>query len=378
MQRTIRPVKPYFAQEDIDTAKTYVQEILQSGMLTLSKYTQQFEQAFAQMSKVSHAVAVNSGTSALEIPLRCLGVKQGDEVVVPTNTFSATAASVFFAGGTPVFADIDASTLCISASSIEAKINDGRTKGVVVVHIGGLVCPEMDVIRDLCEKKGLFLLEDAAHAQGSTWDGAPAGSLGDAGGFSFFPTKVITTGEGGMITTNDADLAAKARILRDQGKESSSSERIVELGYNWRMNEIAAALGIIQLKRLDEIIDKRNRIARVYDEAFEGMASLTPIRVPSNAKSNYYKYSVLLSRGIDRDQVKQKLKEKGIFCGSEVYWPPLHLQPIYQKLLGTKPGDFPIAEDVGRRMLCPPINAFMTEDDAALVVRSLADVLRQQ
>jgi perosamine synthetase len=374
--RVIPPAKPYFPREDIEEISEHVKKILSSGMLTLHTYTKEFENEFAKLCDVRHAVAVNSGTAALEIALRSMKLKSDDEVIVPTNTFSATLATVIFAGGKPVLTDINPETLCIGIENIQERLNH-KTKGVIVVHIGGIICPEIKAIRELCEDHKLFLIEDAAHAHGSRIDGEPAGSLGDVGCFSFYPTKVITTGEGGMITTNSDKIAEKAKILRDQGKESFTSNIIIELGYNWRMSEISAAIGLVQLKRLNEIIEKRNVIARIYDQGFGKLSGVKPLNIPQNILCNYYKYIAFLDEGIDRDKVKQKLKEKGVACGGEVYWPPLHLQPLYMRLLGTKEGDYPNAEDACRRMICPPIHAWMNPDEARYVVEKFAETLAE-
>ncbi len=369
-------MKPYFPLEDIEQLKVDIERILKSGMLTLGKYTKEFEDEWAKICGSKYAVAVNSGTSAIEIALRCLGVKGEDEVLVPTNTFSASAAAVFFAGGKPILTDIDSESLCINLESIRKSITD-RTKGVIVVHIGGLICPDIKFIREFCEDEGLFLIEDAAHAHGSTIDGKSAGFLGDVGCFSFYPTKVMTTGEGGMITTNNENVAEKAKILRDQGKESFSSSTIVELGYNWRMDEISAALGLSQLKRLKEIIERRNEIAKHYDEKLSQLNGIKPLIIPQNIVCNYYKYVALLDGDIDRDVFKRKLMERGVKCGGEVYWPPLHLQPLYQRLLGTAKGEFPVAEDVCTRMICLPIYTQMTKDEAEYVIEEVSEVLSE-
>jgi dTDP-4-amino-4,6-dideoxygalactose transaminase len=369
-------VKTYFTKKDIEEISYHVKKILKSGMLTLHTYTKKFEREYATLCNVKHAIAVNSGTAALEIALRCMKLKPSDEVLIPTNTFSASLAAVIFAGAKPVLTDINPETLCIGVEDVQEKLTS-KTRGVIVVHIGGLVCPEIEAIRELCKDHGLFLLEDAAHAHGSRINGEPAGSLGDVGCFSFYPTKVMTTGEGGMITTNSDGIAEKARILRDQGKESFTSNAIAELGYNWRMDEVSAAIGLVQLKRLKEVIERRNRIARIYDQGFKKLSGVKPLHVPQNILSNYYKYVVILEEGIDRDKVKQRLKEKGVGCGSEVYWPPLHLQPVYKRLLGTKEGDYPNAENICRRMLCPPMHSWMSPDDAEYVVEKFAEALAE-
>ncbi|UCE29037.1 MAG: DegT/DnrJ/EryC1/StrS family aminotransferase [Candidatus Bathyarchaeota archaeon] len=374
-ERRIPPVKPYFPSKDIDQLKADLEVILRSGMLTSWTYMKKFEDLYAKSCQVKHAIAVSSGTSALEITLRCLDVKKGDEVLVPTNTFTSTAAAVFFAGAKPVLTDIDSESLCIDVESVQKNITR-KTKGIIAVHIGGLVCPEMRILKETCESRGLFLVEDAAHAHGSSIDRQPAGSLGNVGCFSFYPTKVMTTGEGGMITTNIEGVADKARVLRDQGKENFHSSRIVELGYNWRMSEIGAATGLLQLKRLSEMVESRNKLASYYDRELSQVSEIEPLKVPSNIVSNYYKHVAFLDRGIDREAFKAELKKSGVSCGGEVYWPPLHLQPVYKRLLGTKDGDFPVAEGVCSRMVCLPMYTQMTQNEAEYVIEKVRSVLQ--
>jgi len=376
LSKVVSPVKPYFPKEDIEQIKKDVEKILQSGMLTLHTYTKEFEQQFAKLCNVKHAIAVNSGTSALEISLRAMKLRPQDEVLVPTNTFSATAAAVIFAEAKPKLTDINPKTLCIDKENIKKNLTP-KTKGVIAVHIGGLICPDIEEIKELCQNKNLFLIEDAAHAHGSTINKKPAGALGDAGCFSFYPTKVITTGEGGMITTNNDEIAEKARILRDQGKENFNSNTIIELGHNWRMPEINAAIGLTQLKRLPEIIKNRNRIAKHYDKELEKTKGIKPLKTPTNIVNNYYKHIALLDKNINREKLKEKLREKGVRCSGEVYWPPLHMQPIYKQLLGTKEGDHPQSEDVCQRMICLPLYAQMTMEEAQYVTEKLRETIPQ-
>lgn len=371
--KEIPPAKPYFPQEDVEIIEREVRAILKSGMLTLGEYTKRFETEFARLCNVQNAIAVNSGTSALEITLRSIGLQRSHEVLVPTNTFAATAAVVLLIGAKPVFTDIDSKSLCIDAENVEKRLTP-KTKAIMAVHIGGLVCPEIKAIREICEDHDLVLIEDAAHAQGSLLDNKSAGSFGNAGCFSFYPTKVITTGEGGMITTDDDEVAKKAAILRDQGKESFNSNIIVEVGYNWRMDEISAAIGLTQLHRLSEFIKKRNEIAHYYDGELSKMNRIKPLKIPENALSNYYKYVVFLPSEISRDDFKQKLRQKGVKPSGEVYWPPLHMQPVYNRLLKVKEGDFPVAEDVCRRMICLPIYSQMTMDEAKYVMEEVKEV----
>ncbi len=374
--KDIPSAKPYFPSEDIPIIQDAVTKILTSGMLTLGTYTRRFETEFAEFCKVREAVAVSSGTSALEIALRSIDLAKGEEVLVPTNTFTATAAAIIFAGGTPVLTDIDAESLCIDVKNVQKNLAS-RTKAVIAVHVGGLICPQIKAIKEVCADHGLFLIEDAAHAHGSTIDGQSAGSLGDAGCFSFYPTKVMTTGEGGAITTNNDEMADRANILRDQGKESFSSNVIVELGYNWRMNELSAAVGLTQLKHLPRFIKRRNEIAKVYDEKLSSTSALTPLKVPAHIAHNYYKYIAFLSPEASRERFKQKLREKGVRCSGEVYWPPLHRQTPYKDLLNLQEGKFPVAEEMCRRMICLPIYSQMTLDEARYVTEMVHEVLSE-
>jgi len=368
----IPPAKPHFSESDIAELKEDLGKILASGMLTLGEYTRRFEGEFARFVNTPYAVAVNSGTSALEIALRALGVKNGDEVILPTNTFGATAAAVVFAGGTPIITDVSRHGLTIDSDIVRRAVTP-RTKGVIAVHIGGLICPDIEGIIDLCGKKDFFLLEDAAHAHGSAIGNQKAGTLGSAGCFSFYPTKIMTSGEGGMITTNNEEIAASSRIMRDQGKESFSSNRIVRLGYNWRMPEICAATGLVQLRHLHAFIQRRNVIAKVYDKALEDLG-IERVVTPPNQLNNYYKYTYFLPKNVKRDEFKANCRERGVAYGGEVYWPPLHLQPAFKGFLqnGVR---FETADDLCQRMVNPPIFSQMTDQEVNTVVDVTQEVL---
>jgi dTDP-4-amino-4,6-dideoxygalactose transaminase len=373
MTRTVPPAKPYFSEDDIGQIGSFTEEIVRSGMLTSHEFVRRFEEEFARLSDTKYGIALSSGTAALEAVVCSLGLGQGDEVIVPTNTFTATACAVLSVGARPVMCDIDATTLCADPQDIMSRISP-RTRAVILVHIGGLISPQINEIKGICDDHGISLVEDAAHAAGSRLGQIPAGSTGIAGCFSFYPTKVITTGEGGMIATNDRDIHEKALILRDDGKQRVDGNSIVELGYNWRMQEISAAIGLVQLKRLDEILDKRNRIARFYDEKLAALDGLRPVHVPSNVSTNRYKYVVILDEDVDRDLMKERLKQAGVICGGEVYWPPLHLQPAYQKELGTRKGDFPVAEQICRRMMCLPLYTGMSMGEAEYVIEKVEEL----
>ena len=371
MTLRIPPAKVYFPEEDRKVILKQIDEALISGQLTLGQHVKAFEECFARKVGALYAVAVNSGTSALEIPLRIFDVR-GKTVLVPTNTFFATPAAVIHAGGKPRFVDADPATLAITVDEIKKRITED-TKGVIVVHIAGVVTPEMPAIQDFCWERNLFLLEDAAHAHGSSLDGRAAGTFGGAASFSFYPTKVMTAAEGGMIVTNNQSVYEDALIYRDQGKADFLTNAHTRLGYNWRMSEPHAIIGHSQLNRLDEFVAARNRIARVYDHGLIGMRGVTALSLPEGCRSNYYKYIALLDHGIVRNFLKKLMRvEHGVGLSGEVYESPCHLQPVFAEY---RDGEFPTAEDVCRRHVCLPVYATMTDEDARYVLASLGAAL---
>lgn len=371
-QRRIPAAKIVFDAPSQQWIKDRVGEILTSGALTLGKYTTEFESEFAGYISSAHAIAVNSGTSALEIALRCFGV-QGKQVLVPDNTFVATAAAVVHAGGTPRLVDIRIDDLTPDLSAIEEAITP-QTAGVIVVHIGGIISPRLPEIHEFCRKRGLFLLEDAAHAQGSTLNGRFAGTFGDAAAFSFYPTKVMTSGEGGMLVTGDGTMDGEARIYRDQGKAGFLENKHVRMGYNWRLSEIHAVIGLAQLRQLREFIESRRTVARVYDRALVGLDHAIPVGAPPGVQSNYYKYMVKIDPELDRPALKKRMREEyGVSLSGEVYELPLHRQPILEEY--GRGQEFPIADEFCDGHICLPVYAGMTEDEAEYAVGALKQAL---
>jgi dTDP-4-amino-4,6-dideoxygalactose transaminase len=356
-----------FAPQDRAKALAMMDEALASGSLTLGPHTERLEAAFGARHAAPFAIAVSSGTSALEIILRTIDV-EGREVVVPTNTFFATAAAVIHAGGIPRLVDVERETLALSTATVRPALSE-RTAAVILVHIGGLVTAEADAMARLCRERGVALVEDAAHAHGAAFEGAPAGSFGVAAAFSFYPTKVMTTAEGGMIVSRDERFRDEAVIYRDQGKAGFLGGEHVRMGYAWRMSELHAAVGIVQLSRLDEFIAVRRRAAAVYDEGLEAIRGVTPLVVGAGCEPNYYKYVAYLDEGIERQQVKEALRRRGVSPSGEVYATPLHLEPVFSHLA---PGCLPVAEDVCRRHMCLPIHSDMTRDEAGRVVAALS------
>ena len=362
----IRNAGPFFNDKDIEDILNDIRNSLKSGMLTMGKNIEQFENQFAKYIGVKYAIALNSGTSALEVALRYFDVKN-KEVIVPTNSFVASANAVIFAGGEPILCDTKDETLCIDPDDFRKKITP-KTKGVIVVHLAGLIPPQMKELKDICNENNLFLIEDAAHAPGASLDNKKAGSLGDAGCFSFFPTKPLTTGEGGMITTNDSNLANFAKSLRHHGKEGDAHTR---LGYNWRMSEIHAILGIYQLKRLDEHIAIRNQIAKKYAEGLENVDGISLISVPSNIVHSYWKYPIILTSGIEALDLQKTLKNKYDIDTGTLYYPPIHLQPFYKQRFNYKEGMLPSAEGILKKETCLPMFVGLSEKETDYVIDSL-------
>jgi dTDP-4-amino-4,6-dideoxygalactose transaminase len=291
-------------------------------------------------------------------------------VIVPANTFYATAAAVLQAGGRPVFADVDAATFALSPATTAAALTP-HTAAVVVVHIGGLITPQIDELRALCDERGIALVEDAAHAHGSTFDGRFAGSFGVAAAFSFYPTKVVTSGEGGMVLTSSEELAQEARIYRDQGKGAFSANHHVRLGSAWRMSELHAATGLVHVRRMGEYIARRRDVAARYDKALAGLDGLQPLAEPPGCRSNVYKYIVLLPPGLDRAAFKSELAQRYVSVSGEVYDLPLHRQPVLADYAGPP---LPVSEELAARHICLPVHSDMTDNEVDEVLTAVAAV----
>jgi dTDP-4-amino-4,6-dideoxygalactose transaminase len=365
--RTVPSARIEFLPEDRRWITDRIEEILESGQLTLGKYGAAFEEKFAELCGVKHAVAVNSGTAALEISLRALGV-EGRDVLVPANTFFATVAAVVHAGARPVLMDTEPETFATAPEEIERRITT-NTAGVIVVHIGGLVSPRMAELQEMVQRKGIWLLEDAAHGHGSSFDGTSAGAFGIAGAFSFYPTKVMTAAEGGMITTNDDRLNDEARIYRDQGKASFTQNAHTRLGYNWRLAETNAVIGLRHLERLPAMIRSRQRIAALYDAALADFGGLTPLRIPEGGVCNYYKYVAITKQKTDRKSLKADLRGAyGVSLAGEVYEEPVQRQPIFERYAEYP---LPVSEDVCSNHICLPVFSGMTDEQAKQVIDAL-------
>jgi perosamine synthetase len=362
-----------FSPDDVRAICDLLTRSLQTGALTLGPVGREFETEFARVCQRKHAVAVSSGTSAIEIALRCVGVT-GRDVLVPANTFFATAAAAMHSGARVRLVDIEHDTLAMNMRDLERKV-DHNTAAVVMVHIGGVVSPRTTQIAEFCQARGIAFIEDAAHALGSTLETRAAGSFGLAGCFSLYPTKIITSGEGGMIVTDDEQLANEARIYRDQGKAGFTQNLHTRLGYNWRLSEPHAAIGLVHMRHLAEFVAERRVLAQQYDTLLARCPQLRAMPTPAGCASNYYKYLAWLPDGVDRGRLKAQLREEyGVALSGEVYELPLHLQPVFETL--AAPGTLPVAEAACARHICLPIYQGMSHSDVEFVVAALTAVLR--
>lgn len=350
----------------------YVMDCLESNWISSKgKYIELFESMFAQYINVKHALSTNNGTTALHLSLMAFDVAPGDEVIVPTLTYVATANVVRYCGATPVFVDIDSETWNIDSEAIEGKITP-RTKGIIVVHLYGHPA-DMDPIMNIARRYGLFVVEDAAEAHGAEYKGRKVGSIGDVGVFSLYGNKIITTGEGGIITTNDTKLADKMMLLKSQGMDPNRRFWHPVIGYNYRMTNIQAAIGIAQLEYIDWHIENRLRLARLYRNYLSSVKELVlPVEKPW-AQNVYWLFTILLRNdGISRDELIAQLEARGIETRPVFY--PVHSLPPYA--CSDCSGVYPVAEQVSRSGMNLPTYADLTEDEVAYICEQLTDLIK--
>lgn len=356
---------PYFDEKDRDWIHQEVDNIL-DGMLSMGPNVRSFEQEFSDYIHCQHAVAVNSCTSALEIALNYFNVK-GSEVIVPVQTFIATGMSVYHAGGIPVFADICPSTFSLSLNSIKEKLTS-KTVGIIIVHFAGIITYEYQQILDFCRDNQLFVIEDAAHAPGAMYGEKYAGTLGNVGCFSFFPSKVITSAEGGMLTTNDSEIAKFARSHQNRGRDMDKAEELYKLpGRNVRLSEFNAMLGRCQLRHLDEYVIKRKLLAKLYYENLSACDFIRLVNYNVLETSSFWKFPILLSNSEIKDVISRELRLQNIASDS-AYSPALHLQPVMRNLFNSEDGNLPISEDILSRHLCLPVHPRMSDADVYRIV----------
>jgi len=356
----IRVAEPNIEEED---AKAMYQAV-KENRLSSGKYVEEFENEFAKYVGVKEAIAVNSGTAAIHLPLESLNLNAG-EVITTSFTFAATSNVIVLQNMKPVFVDIEPETYNIDPKKIEAAITT-KTKAIMPIHYGGQ-CAEMDEINEIADKHNIHVIEDAAPALGGIYKNRKAGTLSKISGFSFFPDKSITTGEGGMVTTNDSDLAEKCRILRKNG----ASKRYYHdyIGWNFRMPDPNAALGKSQLKRIEKIIKLKNEKADYYREKLQNIDDVVPPLVKNYNRHTFMLYSILTKNNSQRQKIITELNKKGI--ETRINFPPVHLQPVYAKRFNFKVDSLPVTEDIANRILGLPIFIKMTNEQQDIITESI-------
>lgn len=355
---------PDITEEDVQA----VAEVVRSGRLALGPKTEEFETRIAEYVGVKHAVAVSSGTAALHLLVRAMGLGPGDEVIVPSFTFAASVNVILYERATPVFVDIEPETYNLDPQDIKRKITS-RTKAIMVVDVFGHPA-EWDEIIPIAEKYGLKIIDDACEAIGAEYKGRKLGQFGNAAAFAFYPNKQMTTGEGGVIVTESDEVARLCRSMRNQGRgEMGAWLEHERLGYNYRMTEMSAALGVSQLSRIEVLLAKRDRVARMYTERLSGLDFVRPPVVRPYVRMSWFVYVITLAPGLHRDRVMAALAEQGI--PSRGYFSPIHLQPYIREMLGTREGMLPVTEEAARRTIALPFHGNMTEDEVDQVVEAL-------
>jgi perosamine synthetase len=370
------PRRIQLSAPDITTEeRRLVDEVLTSGQLSFGPVLEAFEQEFAERFGARHAVAMSSGTAALHVAMIAAGVGEGDVVITTPFSFVASANSILFERGVPHFVDIDPVTLTMdpaaTVDAIETLAPQGRLRAVLPVHIFGRTV-EMEAILAAARRHGVVVIEDACEAIGASADGVFAGRFGDVAAFGFYPNKQLTTGEGGVLLTDRDDWARLARSLRNQGRSDSGTRIEYErLGFNYRMNTISAAIGLAQIRRLGELLHKREAVAMRYNALLAGLDGVTPLAPPrAGMQLSWFVYIIRLAEGIDRDRLQAALAARGI--DSRPYFPPIHLQPVYRETFGFRPGMFPHAEAAGASLLALPFHGNLTADDIEYVCDAVA------
>ena len=359
-----------------------ITEVIRSGWLTMGPKTVEFEARFASYIGAPHAIAVSSGTAALHLALDAVGIQPGDEVLIPATTFTATGEVVKYLGARPVIVDIEPQTMNIDVLDAAAKVTQ-RTRAIIPVHLAGLPC-DMNEIQSLARAHRLYVIEDAAHALPSSYNGRAIGNISELTAFSFYATKTLTTGEGGMLTTGDADYAKRIRLMRLHGIAGDAWKRyahngswyyeVVEAGYKYNLTDLQAALGLVQLTKCDALRDARAEIAERYNDAFGQIPALELPAAPPDRESSWHLYILRLNLErlkIDRNAFVNELRSRGI--GTSVHFIPLNLHPFYQTAYGYRPGDCPVAEAEFARCISLPI--YPTMDEAA--VRQVIDAVSE-
>lgn len=359
-----------------DLERKAVAEVLETSFLSLGEKYKEFEKTVAEFAGVKYAVAVNSGTSGLHLIIKSLDIGEGDEVITTPFSFIASSNCILFEKAKPVFADIKNDTFNIDPELIEGLITP-KTKAILAVDVFSQPA-DWQALKKIAKKHKLFLIEDSAEALGSERKGEKCGSFGDAAIYAFYPNKQITTGEGGMILTDNKKIADLCGSLANQGRKNQNGKWLehIRLGYNYRLDEMSCAVGIAQMKRIKEILGKRTRVAELYNKKLKGIEGVEIPFVAQGNKLSWFVYVAKLSQklsGKKRDRIIMEMAKRGIQCGN--YFQTIHLQPFYKKEFGYKEGDFPVAENISKRTLALPFFNNLKEEEIEVVVKNLKEII---
>jgi len=368
VERKIPLARPDIGARELEL----VTEVLSSDILALGPFTQRFEAGLAELTDRREAIACSSGTAGLHLGVRALEIGDGEEVITTPFSFVASANCLLYERAVPRFVDIEEDSLGIDPDLVEVAASN-RTRAILPVHVFGRPC-RIEAVTALAKRRGWAIIEDACEGLGSTVGGRPLGSFGDVAVFAFYPNKQITTGEGGMVVTDDAALAETMRSLRNQGRDTDGTWlRHVRLGYNYRLDELSAAVGVAQLERLEELRAGRTRVAGAYERALAELDWVTLPRAGAGETVDWFVYVIRLHQEIDRDRLMDRLAEVGV--PTRPYFAPLHLQPFYRATFGFRPGDFPVTERVAASTLALPFSSRLADEDVQYVADALMAVV---
>lgn len=364
---------PMSSAELDDSDLQAVIEVVKSGRLALGAHGQAFEKAMAAYCGVKHAIAVNSGTAALHLIVRALGLKAGDEVLVPSFTFAASVNALLYEGVTPVFVECEAETYNLDVKDLERKITP-RTKAIMVVDVFGHPA-DWDGIQAVAKAHGLKIIDDCCEALGAEYKGKKLGGFGDAGAFAFYPNKQMTTGEGGIIVTNDDEVARLCRSMANQGRGDMGAWLVHErLGFNYRLDEMSSALGTSQLRRLDSFLQKREAVAQSYNRRIKDLSWVSAPKVLPGMRMSWFVYVVTLAEGMDRDKVMMAMEANGV--PARGYFSPVHTQPYIKEMMGDLSGTLPVTEAIAQRTLALPFHNNLTDAEVDRVITALEAAVR--